>query len=124
VSAPILRHSDPRITTEVYGHLSPEYLGAEVDRLRFGPAQEPESTTSAESAAVPMAVNFSPFGPPVVHDTENGSEDPSPTPDEHPKHFEFSTARPEGIEPPTFGFEVGALSPLGMRLLSGQVTQG
>ena len=34
----ILRHSDPKLTTEVYGHLSPEYLRAEVDRLAFGPA--------------------------------------------------------------------------------------
>ena len=32
----ILRHSDPRITTEVYGHLAPGYLRAEVDRLVFG----------------------------------------------------------------------------------------
>jgi integrase len=31
----ILRHSDPRITTGTYGHLAPEYLRAEVDRLRF-----------------------------------------------------------------------------------------
>ncbi len=31
----IMRHSDPRITTEVYGHLAPEYLRAEVDRLAF-----------------------------------------------------------------------------------------
>jgi integrase len=33
----ILRHSDPRITTEVYGHLAPNYLRKEIDRLRFGP---------------------------------------------------------------------------------------
>src|SRR5512133_1786420 len=33
----ILRHSDPKLTTEVYGHLAPEYLRAEVDRLAFGP---------------------------------------------------------------------------------------
>src|SRR6516162_4083939 len=32
----IMRHSNPRITTEVYGHLAPEYLRAEVDRLSFG----------------------------------------------------------------------------------------
>lgn len=33
----ILRHSDPRITTEVYGHLVPDYLRrAEIDRLSFG----------------------------------------------------------------------------------------
>jgi integrase len=31
----ILRHRDPRITTETYGHLAPEYLRAEGDRLRF-----------------------------------------------------------------------------------------
>jgi len=32
----ILRHSDPRITTEVYGHLLPGYLRDEIDRLSFG----------------------------------------------------------------------------------------
>jgi len=37
----ILRHSDPRITTETYGHLSPNYLRAEVDRLSFGVPAEP-----------------------------------------------------------------------------------
>ena len=29
----ILRHSDPRITTETYGHLQPDYLRSEIDRL-------------------------------------------------------------------------------------------
>jgi integrase len=32
----ILRHDDIRMTVDVYGHLSPEYLQAEVDRLSFG----------------------------------------------------------------------------------------
>ena len=36
----ILRHSDPRLTTERYGHLSPGYLRAEVDRLTFDPTPE------------------------------------------------------------------------------------
>lgn len=31
----ILRHSDPRLTTEVYGHLLPGYLRSEIDRLTF-----------------------------------------------------------------------------------------
>jgi hypothetical protein len=31
----IMRHSEPRITTEVYGHLAPGYLRPEVDRLSF-----------------------------------------------------------------------------------------
>ena len=35
----ILRHSDPKITTEVYGHLVPEFMRSEIDRLTFeGPA--------------------------------------------------------------------------------------
>ena len=33
-----LGHADVRITLERYGHLAPEYLRAEVDRLSFGPA--------------------------------------------------------------------------------------
>ena len=34
----ILRHSDPRITTEVYGHLAPEYLRSEMNLLALGVA--------------------------------------------------------------------------------------
>jgi integrase len=49
----ILRHSDPRITTETYGHLQPEYLRSEIDRLRFNtvPANDP-SNGSQPSAAL------------------------------------------------------------------------
>jgi hypothetical protein len=32
----ILRHSDPRLTTETYGHLVPDYLRSQIDRLSFG----------------------------------------------------------------------------------------
>ena len=32
----ILRHRDPRITMEVYGHLTSGYFQAQVDRLQFG----------------------------------------------------------------------------------------
>jgi len=32
----IMRHADPRITAEVYGHLLPDFLRGEIDRLRFG----------------------------------------------------------------------------------------
>ena len=34
----IMRHQDPRLTTEVYGHLSTNYLKKEIERLSFGPA--------------------------------------------------------------------------------------
>src|SRR5207237_962916 len=49
----ILRHSDPRITTEVYGHLQPDYLRSEIDRLRFGtaPASALLSSDSQPNAA-------------------------------------------------------------------------
>ncbi len=33
----IMRHQDPRLTTEVYGHLAPDYLKKEIERLSFGP---------------------------------------------------------------------------------------
>ncbi len=49
----ILRHSDPRTTTEIYGHLAPDYLRAEVDRLRFGVAQvegQPEGAAGTQAA--------------------------------------------------------------------------
>jgi integrase len=31
----ILRHGDPKITMQVYGHLAPGYLRDQVDRLIF-----------------------------------------------------------------------------------------
>ena len=55
----IMRHSDPKLTTEVYGHLAPEYLRAEVDRLAFGP-----STAQPEPPKAPPQVeNLGPFVP-------------------------------------------------------------
>ena len=46
----ILRHSDPRITTEVYGHLLPDYLRAEIDRLSFTKDRS-QATTGQSSHA-------------------------------------------------------------------------
>jgi integrase len=40
----IMRHQDPRITTEVYGHLQTTYLRSQIERLRFGP--EPADLSS------------------------------------------------------------------------------
>ena len=33
----IMRHQDPRTTTEFYGHLAGHYLKREMERLSFGP---------------------------------------------------------------------------------------
>jgi hypothetical protein len=60
----IMCHSSPRITTEVYGHLSPGYLQAEVDRLRFGVQPEVEAE---EKNAVCEAT----FGATVVQNSES-----------------------------------------------------
>ena len=58
----ILRHTDPRTTTEVYGHLVPEYLRKEIDRLSFGaPILEPSSA----SAGAPSSHAPAPEGPPA-----------------------------------------------------------
>jgi hypothetical protein len=61
----ILRHQDPRITTEVYGHLAPDYLRAEIDRLRFHASEETEIRGAEASESGPL-------GPPVVHEGSGG----------------------------------------------------
>ena len=38
----IMRHTDPRITTEFYGHLAPGYLRSAIDRLAFDPSEPAE----------------------------------------------------------------------------------
>ena len=44
----IMRHTDPRLTTEVYGHLSPDYLRGEAQRLNFqGLASEADASPEA-----------------------------------------------------------------------------
>jgi len=44
----IMRHQDPRITTEVYGHLQTAYLKTQIERLSFGP--EPAGPKRRRSA--------------------------------------------------------------------------
>ena len=52
----ILRHSDPRITTEVYGHLLPGYLRDEINRLSFGisPSPPPPPSPAVRRRAQPL----------------------------------------------------------------------
>ena len=47
----IMRHKDPRITSETYLHLDPNYLRAEIERLTFGvpaPAKACNETAAAD----------------------------------------------------------------------------
>ena len=73
----IMRHSDPRITTEVYGHLAPDYLRSEIDRLRF--------------AAM------------VLPRTENRPRLRSGRRSDRRKIPAIQSARPRGFEPLTYG---------------------
>src|SRR3954451_11062948 len=57
---PEARHTDPRITTEVYGHLVPGYLRDAINKLPLAGTADllPANRESEEKEA--------PFGPPVV----------------------------------------------------------
>jgi integrase len=79
----IMRHNDPRITMDFYGHLAPDFLRAEVDRLHFAvspPLAAPVLQTRAERA---------PTGTPRRATTPQIPRDP--------------LARPRGLEPLTYG---------------------
>jgi len=60
----ILRHSDPKITTGVYGHLAPGYLRAEVDRLAFGLAALAPGEVPIQVA---VGSDLAPFATPLLH---------------------------------------------------------
>src|SRR3954465_2358758 len=57
----ILRHTDPRITTEVYGHLVPGYLRDAINKL-------PLAGTAALLPGKRDSEKEAPLGPPVVRD--------------------------------------------------------
>ena len=71
----ILRHSDPRITTEVYGHLLPGYLREEIDRLSFGvvPGERPKSKDSQK-----VTGTSEPFATPLLHATSSADSVAAP----------------------------------------------
>jgi integrase len=92
----ILRHQDPRITTEVYGHLAPDYLRAEIDRLRFHAPEEREQQPVE-------AVATAPLGPPVVQEASEGPRTVNPSIPNPPQITAKSLARHRGFEPLTYG---------------------
>ena len=77
----ILRHRDPRLTTEVYGHLAPDYLKGEVDRLSFGVTGLAEPVEQrlplSEAGSVPPATtllrNIATMAAPASGTKENAS---------------------------------------------------
>jgi hypothetical protein len=49
----IMRHTDPRIRTEFYAHLSPGYLRSAIDRLAINPNTPDELPVAASATASP-----------------------------------------------------------------------
>jgi len=83
----IMRHTDPRITTEFYGHLAPGYLRGAIDRLAFEsqPAPADEATRAAAGAAgeppndadpLPDPIPLRPFAAPVLQDPDSPDDEP------------------------------------------------
>jgi len=76
----LLGHSDPKITERRYGHLLPNFMRAEVDRLRFGlgallPEEADKGALQAgtpSQASHALASEVRPFGIPLV--SSRGSE--------------------------------------------------
>jgi integrase len=93
----ILRHQDPRITTEVYGHLAPDYLRAEIDRLRFHAPDESTKEPVAEASRLP-------FGPMVVPRASNGVPEGDLPNENTPKISAKSLARHRRFELLTYGY--------------------
>lgn len=71
------RASDPRITTEVYGHLASDYLRPEVDRLSFG-FSPPAEQGAAEPAIVAVGAVPPPLGAQLGPSRHQEAERPEP----------------------------------------------
>jgi integrase len=74
----IMRHTDPRITTQTYGHLTPNYLRAEVDRLSFGlPAESAKGQASTPAGAVALGPQgAAPFAASLLQAPANDCTEP------------------------------------------------
>jgi len=83
----IMRHTDPRITTEFYGHLAPGYLRGAIDRLAFeGSAAPAEEATRAAAGAtgdppsdpdpLPDPIPLRPFAAPVLQTSDSPDDEP------------------------------------------------
>ena len=95
----ILRHKDPRITREVYGHLAPDYLRSEIDRLRL----TPQMPIPAEASAPLVAVGSAPLSPMVVQGAQEKQKGPDAIEGFPQPHQALHSARSRGLEPLTSG---------------------
>ena len=101
----ILRHSNPKITTEVYGHLAPGYLRAEVDRLSFLPAPESSDSLAAAPDSSPFAANLLTSSSKPANDAESDAKPKKKKAAVSTTSRSNLLARPAGFEPTTTGLE-------------------
>jgi integrase len=111
----IMRHRDPRITTEVYGHLAPEYLRGEIDRLQFGavalaapgsssaPVDCEDSDGVRHPQGAPSTPSSAPLVTPLLQDPSKGPSGPIGAAYKTAKHIAVLSARHRGFEPLTYG---------------------
>jgi len=103
----ILRHTDPKITAEIYGHLAPGYLRSEIDRLSFGPPP-PLPTAAERPEAHPTSDgNFNGADPrlgAMVVQGPAGKGEGLGTDRISPVTPRPSSVRDTGFEPVAFGF--------------------
>jgi integrase len=106
----LLGHSDPKITERRYGHLLPDFMQAEVNRLKFGldrlaPSlpQKASAHRSSGSASQGLAALRPPLGTPVVQSGRKAKKKAG-TPSENPEEVPAcGVARDTGFEPVAFG---------------------
>jgi integrase len=85
----IMRHTDPRITTEFYGHLAPGYLRNAIDRLAFE-ATPTEPTQRVAVASAPLepalvAALIPEFAAPLLQARKTGDREPSDASEKGPR---------------------------------------
>jgi integrase len=94
----ILRHGDPRITMGTYGHLAPDYLRTEIDRLSFGP---PPSRSDDRARAAATA-GSAPLVTSLVQGDSIRSEEPIGADAGAQALSALGAERDTGLEPATF----------------------
>jgi hypothetical protein len=95
----MLRHKDPKLTERVYGHLTPGFLRAEVDRLRFLPVVQELPPDEVHA----LAARDESLGPSLVQAAEEGREGARPTEANPVAAWALGEARSTGLEPVTSG---------------------
>ncbi len=109
----LLRHRDPRITVEVYGHLTPDYLRQEVDSLNLGLRAQFASPQGAPQDRAPVAAAVGqapisrlaavPFAASLLQ-APSGKSEGAGTTGRVPQGFQpLKPARDTGFEPVAFG---------------------